>query len=127
MVRRSAWSYLSYGSLFLLSLGKQFSVYTSWKYYWAFIALAALIVLVRIIIKPHYFEVRGSRLIVNRDLFYEDYVEINHIEKFELQESPFSKSRIRLKEHRIGLEFNYYVVNDKDFKRLTQSLRLKVE
>jgi hypothetical protein len=127
MVRRSAWSYLSYGSLFLLGAGRQFSSHTAWKYYWAFIALAALIILVRIILKPYYFEVRGSRLILIRDLFHEEYVEINDIEKFELQQSPFSKSHIRLKAYKMGLEFNYYIVNDKDFKRLTESLQLKVE
>jgi hypothetical protein len=84
-------------------------------------------VLVRLIIKPFYFEINEARLIINRDLFYQDHVEIADIEKIELEEGPFSKSHIRLKGYKMGLDFNYFVVNVKDFNKMTESLKLRVE
>ena len=86
-----------------------------------------MIILTRLILKPYYFEIKGTRLIINRDFFYEDYVEINDIDKIELEEGPFSKSHIRLKDHKMGLDFNYFIVNAKDFNRLRESLQLTVE
>ncbi len=126
-VRRSLWSYMSYGLLLLLCLSKLFLTQTSWTYYWIFIGLGSLVILTRLILKPYYFETRGTRLIINRDFFYEDYVEIDDIDKIELEEGPFSKSHIRLKDHKMGLDFNYFIVNDKDFNRLKESLQLRVE
>ena len=118
---------MSYGLLFLLCLGKLFLTQTSWTYYWIFIGLGSLAILTRLILKPYYFEIKGTRLIINRDFFYEDYVEVNDIDKIELGEGPFSKSHIRLKDHKMGLNFNYFIVNDKDFNRLKESLQLRVE
>ena len=126
-VRRSLWSYMSYGLLFLLCLSKLFLTQTSWTYYWIFIGLGSLVILTRLILKPYYFEIKGTRLIINRDFFYKDYVEVNDIDKIELEEGPFSKSHIRLKDHKMGLDFNYFIVNDKDFNRLKESLQLRVE
>ncbi|GIL22558.1 MAG: hypothetical protein BroJett042_10710 [Bacteroidota bacterium] len=126
-VRRSLWSYMSYGLLLLLCLSKLFLTQTSWTYYWIFIGLGSLVILTRLILKPYYFETRGTRLIINRDFFYEDYVEIDDIDKIESEEGPFSKSHIRLKDHKMGLDFNYFIVNDKDFNRLKESLQLRVE
>lgn len=100
---------------------------TSWTYYWFFIGIGSLTILVRLILKPYYFEIKGTRLIINRDFFYEDYVELGDIEKFELEEGPFSKSRIKLKDYKMGLDFNYFLVNDKDFNRLRDSLQVKAE
>lgn len=104
--------------LFLLNSG--------WTYYWVFAALCSLILLVRIILKPYYFEVHDSRLIINRDLFYQEYVEINDIEKIELEDGLFSKSYIKLKDHKMGLEFNYFIINDRDFNRLKEEYNLQV-
>lgn len=126
-VRRSLWSYMNYGLLFLLCLSKLLLTQTSWTYYYVFIGLGSLVILTRLIMKPYYIEIKGTRLIINRDLFYEDYVEIDDIDKIELQEGPFSKSHIRLKDHKKGLDFNYFIVNDKDFNRLKKSLQLRVE
>jgi hypothetical protein len=123
-IRRSLWSYMSYGLLFLRKL---FLTQTSSTYYWLFIGLGSLTVLVRLILKSYYFEIKGTRLIINRNFFHEDYVETEDIEKFELEEGPFSKSHIRLKDYKMGLDFNYLIINDKDFTRLNDSLQLKVE
>lgn len=124
-VRRSLWSYMSYGLLFLLCLSKLLLTQTSWIYYWTFIMLGSMVILTRLFIKSYYFEIKGTRLIINRDLFYEDYVEIDDIENFEVVVGPFSKSYIRLKDNKIGLEFNYFIVNDKDFDRLKESLEVR--
>jgi hypothetical protein len=126
-VRRSIWSYLSYGLIFLFCLTKVFLMQTSWTYYWIFLGLGSLIVLVRLILKPYYFEIQGTRLIINRDFFYEDFVELGDIAKFELEEGPFSKSHIKLKDYKMGLDFNYFIVNDKDFNRLRDELQVKTE
>ncbi len=126
-VRRSLWSYLSYGLIFLFCLTKVFLMQTSWTYYWYFIGLGLLTIFLRLVLKPNYFEIRGTRLIIIRDFFYEDYVELGDIEKFELEEGPFSKSHIKLKDYKMGLDFNYFLVNDKDFNRLRDSLQVKAE
>jgi len=127
-VRRTWMSYMTYLLLFLTCLGNLYLTQAlSKKYYWIFIGLAVLPVLIRLILKPNYFEIKGTRLIINRDLFYTDSIELEYIEKIELEEGPFSKSHIRLKDHRMGLEFNYFIVNDKDFNELKTALKLTVE
>lgn len=126
-MRRHWVSYTTYLGLFLLCFGKLSLTQTSSIYLWVFLGFLALAILTRLILKPNYFEVQGTRLTINRDLFYTDSVEIEFIEKIELEEGPFSKSHIRLKDYRMGLEFNYFIVNDKDFDELKKTLKLRVE
>jgi hypothetical protein len=125
-VRRTIWSYGNYGLLCLLS-AYNVQGHSQWTYYWAVIGVGSLIILVRLIFRPYYFEIKGTRLTINRDLFYTDSIEIQDIDKIELEEGPFSTSHIRLKDYKLGLDFNYFIVNDKDFNRLRDSLNLKVE
>jgi len=124
-VRRTFWSYASYGLLILLCIMKIFIVGTSWNFMWIFIAISSTIILFRLFLKPYYFEIKGTRLIINRDFFYEDSMELKDIEKFEINPGPLSKSHIKLKDFKMGHEFNYYIVNDKDFDQLKQTLDLK--
>lgn len=126
-VRRSWLAYLNYGLLLLLSLCQLFLTHTIWTYGWMLIGFCSAIILVRIILKPYYFEVNGTHLLIHRDFFYKDLVLIDDIEKIELEESPFSKSYIRMKSPKIEVGFQYLIVNDTDFKRLQESLQLRVE
>lgn len=113
--------------ILFICLSRIFLTQTLWTYYWFFIGISSLTVLVRLILKPYYFEIKGTRLIINRDFFYEDYVELGDIEKFELEEGLFSKSHIKLKDYKMGLDFNYFAVNDKDFNQLRDLLQVKAE
>lgn len=110
--------------LILFCLTKIFIVGTSWNYLWIFLAISSTIILFRLISRPYYFEIKDTRILINRDFFYEDSIEIKDIEKFEVNPGPLSKSYIKLKDHKMGLEFNYYIVNDKDFNELQKTLGL---
>lgn len=121
-VRRTFWSYLTYIVLLLLTLSKLLLSHTSMPLYWMVIGFGAIVILVRLIVKPYYFEIKGTKLIINRDLFYQYSIELDDIEKFEVNPGPFSKSYIKLKNFKLGYEFNYYVVNDNDFEELRKSL-----
>jgi len=125
-VRRTFASYLSYLVLLFICITKLSIFDAAGRFYWIFIGLCSLIILTRLVFKPYYFEIRGARLIINRDLFSEDYVEINDIEKIELEEGLFSNSYIKLKDYKMGLHFNYFIVNDKDFKRLKEEYNLQI-
>jgi hypothetical protein len=121
-VKRTFWSYATYGLLIIFCLIKIFTVGSSWNSLWIFIGISSTIILFRLFFKPYYFEIKGTRLIINRDLFYEDSMELNDIEKFEINPGPLSKSYIKLKDFKMGHEFNYYIVNDKDLNKLKQTL-----
>jgi hypothetical protein len=89
--------------------------------------VGSALILARIVIKPYYFEVKGTQLIINRDLFRKDTVEISNIKKIVLEQGPFSKSLILLKDQKRALDFNYFIVNNKDLNRLKEKLQLNVE
>lgn len=126
-VRRSWLAYLNYGLLVLLSLSQLFLTHTIWTYAWMLIGLCSAIILIRIVLKPYYFEVIGTHLLIHRDFFYKDLIAINDIDKIKLEESPFSKSYIRMKSPKMEVRFQYFIVNNTDFKRLQESLQLRVE
>lgn len=126
-VRRTFTSYLTYIVMLFSCIIKLSILDTAGRFYFIFIGLCALIILIRLVLKPYYFEIKGTRLIINRDLFTKDYIEINDIEKIQLEEGLFSNSYIKLKDYKMGLEFNYFIVNDKDFNRLKEEYNLQVE
>ena len=126
-VKRSWQSYGGYLIWLLLAFSNIFVIHTSWRTYWIFIGLLSIVILIRLIFKPYYFEIRGSRFVIIRDFFYEEYVELDSIEKIELSVGVFSRSHIKLKNGIVGLDFNYFIVNDRDFVRLKETLQLTIE
>lgn len=118
---------MTQGFWVLFCFSNYFFHHSQGSYLWAFAGLGWLAVLARVILAPNYFEVKGTRLIIHHDFFHSEHVEITDIEKIELADGPFSNSYIRLKDHKPGLKFNYYIVNDNDFNAFKNSLQIKVE
>ncbi|SHG41326.1 hypothetical protein SAMN04488109_0138 [Chryseolinea serpens] len=124
-VRRSLWSYMTHVLWGLPCFGNLFVFHAPWSYFWALPCLCWLVVMRRL--TPNYFEVKGTTLFINYDFFNSEHVEIADIEKIELGDGPLSKSYFRLKDHKPGLGFYYYLVNDDDFNAFKDFFQLKAE
>jgi hypothetical protein len=94
---------------------------------WAVYGFFLIAVFVRICIKPAYLHVENGFLKVNHDFFYTDTIPISSIDKMELESSPFSRSKIFLKEKLPSVEFSYYDLNDEDFKKFKNSVPFPIE
>jgi hypothetical protein len=126
-VRRTWWSYLGYVAWIAFTLFKIYSPNTKWPIIWIVLLTLKLVLLVRIIIKRNYFEVKDSTLTIRRDFFYNDNIEITDIENIELRSGPFAKSRIKLKNGARDVKFRFFTVNDEDFKQFIHAFHLKAE
>jgi hypothetical protein len=125
-VRRTFWSFTGYAAWIAFTLYKVFNPDTLYPYIWLFILSIKLAIVTRLLINRNYFEVIDSKLIIRRDFFYQDTIEINEIEKIELKSGLFSKSRIKLKNQKKELKFRYAFVHDDDFKEFIQSVNVNV-
>ena len=59
-----------------------------------------VISLLHIVIRRNYFEVVGRKLVIQRDFFRTKVIDLDNIERLELQANPFSLPRIILKDNR---------------------------
>lgn len=51
-----------------------------------------------VLAKRNYFEVRDNKLIINKDYFRTQSIELDKIEKFDIEPGPFGSSKIILKD-----------------------------
>lgn len=53
---------------------------------------------ISILLKRNYFEVKDNKLIINRDFFRTQLIELDKIEKLDIEPGPFTSSKIVLKD-----------------------------
>lgn len=99
----------------------------NWNYIWIINLALASAALISIILRPRYFQITDSSLIINRSFFRRDVIEIQNIEKIELQDGPFSPSQIRLKGNQAPVVFDYYSIRDSDLKKMVDHLEIDME
>ncbi len=121
------WSYVNHVLWGLPCFSLLISFHAPWSYFWALPSVCWLVMMTKLILAPNYFEVKGTTLFINHDFFNSEHVEVADIEKIELGDGSLSKSYIYLKDQKPRLQFNYYTINDKDFKAFKDFMQLKVE
>lgn len=79
------------------------------------------------IIRPNYFEVKLSKLIMYKEFFQKDILEIKDIKGIKLGLTPFSNSFILFKTNKQTKKFNLFHLNEKDLNILLKENNIKVE
>jgi hypothetical protein len=86
--------------------------------------IAIFVILIRLIFLSDYMIVRDGKIKVVRDLFIVDVYTLKKITRVEYGSSPFSKSYIFFEDYS-SIEFNYFYVNDVDFKNMLKYIETK--
>lgn len=95
---------------------------------WFFRTAAAgfVVFLIYLLVRRNYFEVIGSKLFVNENIFKRRVFDLDSIEKFDIEPGPFTSSKIILKDgSKIAYSDNQ--TNDKKLKEFMQEFNIPVE
>jgi hypothetical protein len=126
-VRRSIYSYLIYLLAFLFCVFKIKDENANWiNYYWVILSFVSFLILLRLIIKPNYFEIKFDKLIIYRELFQRNTLNISDIQRIKFGLSPFSNSYIQ-KYNGESKKFNLFHLNEKDLNILLLEYKIKIE
>ncbi len=82
--------------------------------------------LVHMIVKRNYFEIVDNKLVINRDYFRTTTIDLDKIEKFDIEPGPFSSSKIILKD-KTTIKYLDNQLNDKELKELMGQFNIPVE
>ncbi len=95
---------------------------------WTLRALTAVgvVSLVTKVHKKNYFEIENSNLTINESVFAKKSIPLDQIEKVQIKASPFSSSKIILKDKKI-VKYSDSQVNDRKLKDFMASLNISVE
>ena len=81
---------------------------------------------ISLLLKPNYFEVKDRMLVMNKDFFRKKCIEIDKIEKLDIEPSPFTWSKIVMKDK---TEIKYWDshVDDKELKEFMSQFNIPIE
>jgi hypothetical protein len=89
-------------------------------------ALAGVVSLAHMIVKRNYFEVVDNKLIINEGLFKKTTVDLDTIEKFDIEPGPFTASKILLKD-KTKIKYSDSQTDDKKLKEFMGQYNIPVE
>ncbi len=79
-----------------------------------------------LIVRRNYFEVIDNKLLINKDFFRTKVIDLDNIEKIIIEPSPFSSSKIALKD-KTTVKYQDNQVNDKELKEFMKQYNIPVE
>ncbi|HEY0656585.1 MAG TPA: hypothetical protein VGD65_25805 [Chryseosolibacter sp.] len=85
-----------------------------------------LITFVHMIVRRNYFEVIGRKLIINEGILNRKTIEIEKIERFQIETGPLTASRIILKD-KTEVKYSDSQANEKELKELMKHYAIPVE
>ena len=89
-------------------------------------AFVGILSLGHMILRSNYFEVIGDKLLVNEGIFKRRIIELDKIEKFDIEPSPFTASKIVLKDQ-TRIKYSDSQVNDEKLKAFMRQFNIPVE
>lgn len=89
-------------------------------------ATAGIISLIHITLKRNYFEVADNKLIINEGIFRTKTIDLDKIEKFDIEPGPFTASKIILKD-KTKINYSDNQTDDKKLKMLMRQYNIPVE
>ena len=89
-------------------------------------ALVGLVFFVEIIVKRNYFEVVDNKLIINDSFLRTRTIDLDKIEKFDIEPGPFSSSKIVLKD-KTTMKYLDSQTDDKRLKEFMRQFNIPVE
>jgi membrane protein YdbS with pleckstrin-like domain len=89
-------------------------------------ATAGTISLIHMTLKRNYFEVTDNKLIINEGIFRTKIIDLDKIEKFDIEPGPFTASKIILKD-KTKIKYSDNQTDDKKLKELMGQYNIPVE
>jgi hypothetical protein len=81
---------------------------------------------INILFKRNYVEVKNNTLIINRDFFRIQSIDMSEIKKFHIEAGPFTSSKIILKDNS-EIKYSNHQMNYKELKELMLQFSISVE
>ena len=78
------------------------------------------------IVRRNYFEVADNKLIINEGIFRTTTIDLEKIEKFDIEPGPFTASKIILKV-KTKIKYSDSQTNDKKLKEFMREYNIQVE
>ena len=78
------------------------------------------------ILRRNYFEVADNKLTINEGVFKTTTIDLDKIEKFEIEPGPFTASKIILKDN-TKIKYSDSQTNDKELKKFMGQFNIPVE
>ncbi len=96
------------------------------QFSWSILTLLASINLWSMLRKKNYFELIDNKLIINKDFFQTQSIDVDKIEKIDIEPGPFKYSRIILRD-KTEIKFNDSYVDKTDLKEFMGRLSIPIE
>jgi hypothetical protein len=88
--------------------------------------IVGMISIIHMIIKRNYFEVSNDKLVINKDFFRTKIIDLDKIEKVDIEPGPFSSSRIILKD-KTTIKYLDNQTNEKELREFMGQFSIPVE
>lgn len=89
-------------------------------------AVSGIISFVHMILKRNYFEVVDDKLVINEAIFRTKTIDLDKIEKFDIEPGPFTASKIILKD-KTKVKYSDSQTDDRKLKELMEQHNIPVE
>ncbi len=89
-------------------------------------ATAGLVSLIHMTLRRNYFEIADNKLIINDGIFRTKTIDLDKIEKFDIEPGPFTASKIILKD-KTRIKYSDSQTDDKKLKELMGQYNIPVE
>lgn len=96
------------------------------QFSWITLDLLAAMNLLSILRRPNYFELTDNKIILNRDYFRIELIDVKKIEKIWIEPGPFKFSKIILKD-KTEVKFNDSYADSKELKEFMGQLQIPIE
>jgi hypothetical protein len=96
------------------------------QFSWITLDLLVAVNLLNILRKTNYFELTENKVIINRDYFRTQVVDLDKIEKIWIEPGPFKSSKIILKD-KTEVKFNDSYADSKELKEFMVHLQIPIE
>ncbi len=126
-VRRSIQVYIFHALWMFFVIYKIFNTVTAFgRYTWLFVFAITTFSLINLLVKKYYMEVVESCLIIHQDYFRTKSINLNDIEKIEIEPSPFKSSYILLRD-KTKVKFNDSNLDVKELKEAMSQFNIIID
>ncbi|HEV8515154.1 MAG TPA: hypothetical protein VGQ59_17855 [Cyclobacteriaceae bacterium] len=125
-IKRHLQVYILHGLVTLLVIYKIFnSATTQGRSSWILFLVLGIISFANILINKHYIVIRESSMIIHQDYFRTKSINLNDIEKIEIEPGPFKSSSIVLKD-KTKVKFIDSYIDIKELKEAMNNFNISV-
>jgi hypothetical protein len=91
-----------------------------------FMTCVATVSFISLLMRRNYFEIKDKKLIINKEFFRTHSIDLDNIEKFNIEPGPFASSKIILRDN-TAIKYMDSQVNNKELKEFMGQFNIPVE